>query len=94
MIGTGAMCDPYMPCEAKLRLTRRCLEIIDSFGFGAALQTKSDLILRDLDLLKSINKKSKAVAQLTLTAFDEDLCKKIEPNVCTTKKRYEALKNF
>ncbi len=91
MIGTGAMSDPYMHCEEKLRLTRRCLEIIDSYEFGLAIQTKSDRILRDLDLLQSINKNSKCVVQMTLTTFDENLCKIIEPCVCTTKKRFETL---
>lgn len=92
MIGTGAMCDPYMPCEEKLGLTRKCLEIIDRNGFGFSVITKSDRVLRDLDLFKSINKKSKCVVQMTLTTYDEALCRIIEPNVCTTKKRYETLK--
>jgi len=92
MIGTGAMCDPYMHCEEELQLTRKCLEIIDRYGFGVCVQTKSDRILRDLDLLKSINKNSKAVVQMTLTTYDEELCKILEPDVCTTKKRYETLK--
>ncbi len=92
MIGTGSMCDPYMHCEAKLGLMRRCLEIIDKYEFGVALQTKSDLVLRDLDILKRINEHSKAVVQLTLTTYDEDLCRIVEPNVCTTKRRYEVLK--
>ncbi len=91
MIGTGAMCDPYMHCEEELQLTRRCLEIIDRYEFGLAIQTKSDRILRDLDLLKSINDKAKCVVQMTLTTFDEELCRILEPNVCTTKRRYEAL---
>ena len=91
MIGTGAMCDPYMHCEEELKVTRRCLELIDKYGFGLAIQTKSDRILRDLDLLKSINEKSKCVVQVTLTTYDEDLCKIIEPNVCTTKRRFEVL---
>lgn len=91
MIGTGAMCDPYMHCEESVRLTRKCLEIIDEYKFGLAIQTKSDLILRDLDLLKSINKKSKCVVQMTMTTYDESLCKIIEPNVCTTKRRFEVL---
>ena len=91
MIGTGAMCDPYLHCEKDLKLTRRCLEIIDQYEYGVAIQTKSDLILRDLDLLKSINKKAKCVVQMTMTTFDEDLCKMIEPNVCTTKRRFEVL---
>lgn len=91
MIGTGAMCDPYMPCEKELKLTRKCLELIEEYGFGLAIQTKSDLILRDLDLLKSIQRKAKCVVQMTLTTYDEDLCQIVEPNVCTTKRRYEVL---
>lgn len=92
MIGTGAMCDPYMHCEEKLGLTRKCLEIIDRHGFGLAIQTKSDRALRDLDLFQSIHKKAKCVVQMTLTTHDEALCKILEPNVCTTRARFEALK--
>lgn len=91
MIGTGAMCDPYMHCEEKLRLTRRCLELIDEYGFGLAIQTKSNRILRDLDLLQSINEKSKCVVQMTLTTYDENVCRILEPNVSTTKERFETL---
>lgn len=94
MIGTGGMCDPYMPCENELKLTRRCLEIIEKYGFGVSILTKSDGILRDLEILKSINKKSKCVAQFTLTTYDDNLCRIIEPNVCVTSKRFEALKIF
>ena len=92
MIGTGAMCDPYMHCEEDLGLTRKCLELIDRYGFGLAIQTKSNRILRDMDLLKSINKKAKCVVQMTLTTYDEELCKILEPNVCTTRERFEVLK--
>lgn len=92
MIGTGAMCDPYMHCEEKLRLTRQCLEIIDRHGFGVCIQTKSNRILRDLDLLRSINAKAKCVVEMTLTTYDEALCGILEPNVCTTRVRYETLK--
>lgn len=91
MIGTGAMCDPYLHLEKELKLTRRCLELIDEYGFGVAIQTKSDMILRDMDLLTSINRRTKAVVQMTLTTADEDLCRIVEPNVCTTKRRVEAL---
>lgn len=91
MIGTGAMCDPYMHCEEELELTRKCLEIIDKHGFGVTIQTKSDRILRDLDLLKSINEQSKCVVQMTLTTYDESLCRILEPNVSTTRERFEAL---
>lgn len=92
MIGTGSMSDPYMHCEQKLRLTRRCIELIAQYGFGLAIQTKSDRILRDLDLLRRINEDSKCVVQMTLTTYDEDLCRIVEPNVCTTKRRVEVLK--
>ena len=94
MIGTGAMCDPYMHCEEELKLTRRCLQIIDRYGFGLAIQTKSSRILRDLDLLQSIHRKAKCVVQMTLTTFDETLCRIVEPDVCTTRERYETLKVF
>lgn len=92
MIGTGGMSDPYIPIEKELGLTRRCLELIDEYGYGIAIQTKSDLILRDLDLLKSINRKTKCVVQITMTTYDEELCHILEPNVCTTKRRFEVLK--
>lgn len=91
MIGTGAMSDPYLQIEENLGLTRKCLEIIDYYGFGLSILTKSDRILRDLDLLKSIHKKSKCVVQMTMTTYDEELCKIIEPHVCTTKRRAEVL---
>ncbi len=91
MIGTGAMCDPYMHCEEDLQLTRKCLELIEMYGFGVAIQTKSDRILRDMDLLKSIHEKAKCVVQMTLTTYDEALCKILEPNVCTTKERVKVL---
>ena len=91
MIGTGAMSDPYMHCEEELRLTRRCLEIIYKYGFGAAIQTKSDRILQDIDLLDEINRSAKCVVQITLTTYDDDLCRILEPNVCNTKRRIEVL---
>lgn len=92
MIGTGAMTDPYIHLEEKLGNTRKCIELIYSYGFGLAIHTKSARILRDLDLLKKINENTKCVVQMTLTTYDEDLCKIIEPNVSTTKERFEVLK--
>ncbi len=94
MIGTGAMSDPYMHCEEELRLTRKCLEIILRHGFGAAIQTKSDRILRDIDLLDEINRSAKCVVQMTLTTWDDELCGKLEPNVCNTKRRIEVLEEM
>ena len=94
MIGTGSMSDPYIPLETELCMTRRALELIDRYGFGVTLITKSDRLLRDIDLLKSINDKTKAVVQVTLTTYDDELCKLIEPNVCPTSARFEMLKKL
>ena len=94
MIGTGSMSDPYMPCEQALGLTRACLEIICRHGFGAAIQTKSDRILRDIDLLAEINARAKCVVQMTLTTYDSRLCGIIEPNVCDTARRIYVLERM
>ena len=92
MIGMGSMTDPYIPLETEIQNTRKSLELIYKYGFGATLITKSALVLRDLDVLKEINNKTKCVIQMTLTTFDEKLCKIVEPNVSSTKERFEALK--
>ena len=94
MIGTGAMCDPYIPLEDELQMTRQCLALIEQYGFGLAILTKSAGILRDLDLLKAINKKAKCVVQMTLTTYDESLCKKLEPNASTTLERFHVLETM
>ena len=94
MIGTGSMSDPYMHCEEELRLTRKCLEIIYKYGFGAAIQTKSDRILQDIDLLDDINRSAKCVVQITLTTYDKELCSILEPNVCNTQRRIEVLEKM
>lgn len=91
MIGTGAMSDPYMPIEEKLGNMRKCLEVIERYGFGVTMITKSTKVLRDLYLLKKINEKSKCIVQMTLTTYDEDLCRIVEPNVETTYERFRAL---
>jgi DNA repair photolyase len=94
MIGTGAMSDPYIPIVENLKNIKICLEIIEKYGFGLAIQTKSNLILNDLDLLIKINNNAKCIVETTLTTFGEQLCKKIEPNVSTTKERFEMLKTM
>lgn len=91
MIATGSMTDPYVPIEAELKITRKCLNIIDRFDFGVVIQTKSNLIMRDIDILESIHKKTKCVVAVTLTTYDEELCRKLEPNVCTTRERVQVL---
>lgn len=94
VISTGSMSDPYQPCEAELQLTRRCLELIERYAFGASVITKSDLVLRDLELFDRINQSAKSVLQMTLTVADDGLSRVLEPNVCTTSRRYEVLKEF
>ena len=91
MIMAGALTDPYVPIEEELQITRRCLNQIERFDFGLAIQTKSNLIMRDIDILDKINRKTKCVVGITMTTYDEELCKKLEPNVCTTKERFSVL---
>ena len=94
MIGTGSMSDPYTPSEKNIEHTKKALELIEKYGFGIAIQTKSNLILRDIDILDRINKKAKAVVQVTLTTYDDELCKKIEENVCPTSERLKILEEM
>lgn len=94
MIGTGSMTDPYIPLETEIGNVRKALSLIYEYGFGFTVITKSARILRDLDLLQKINERAKCVVQMTLTTYDEALCKKIEPNVSTTRERFEVLKQL
>jgi DNA repair photolyase len=94
MVVTGAMCDPYIPLEEELRVTRQCLELIEKYGFGLSILTKSARILRDLDLLQAINAKAKCVVEMTLTTYDEDLCRVLEPQVSTTFERFKVLETM
>ena len=94
MIGTGSMTDPYIPLEMELEYVRKALCLIYEYGFGFTVITKSNRILRDLDLLQKINERAKCVVQITLTTADEELCKKLEPNVSTTAERFEVLKRL
>ena len=94
MIGTGSMTDPYIPLEMEIGNVRKALTLIEAYGFGFTVITKSDRILRDIDLLQKINEKTKCVVQMTLTTYDEELCKKLEPNVSTTRERFAVLKTL
>lgn len=94
MLATGSMSDPYIPLENELKHVQKALELAYKYGFGFTLITKSNRVLRDLDLLTAINNKTKCVVQMTLTTCDENLCKKIEPNVSTTKERVAVLKKL
>lgn len=92
MIGTGSMTDPYMPLEEQIKMTRRAIETVYCYGFGFTVITKSSLILRDLELLQAINSKAKCVVQMTLTTYNDSLCKILEPNVAVTSERFAVLK--
>ncbi len=94
LIGIGAMSDTYNPKEKQYEQTRGALKIISKYNFGVAIDTKSDLVLRDLDLLKEINKKNNVIIKFTITTPHDDLSKIIEPNVCPSSKRLEAIKKL
>ncbi len=94
MIHFGAMSDPYIQLEKELQYTKKALELIYKYDFGVSIQTKSDLILRDLDIIKKINDKTKCVVEMSLTTYDDGLCRKLERNVCLTSRRFEVLKNI
>lgn len=91
MIGTGSMSDPYIPLEQQLCHMRCCLELIQRYGFGVAFQTKSPDFLRDIDLMEQINHVTKCVVQMTITTYDDALCRILEPCVAPTSARLAAL---
>ena len=91
IIGTGSMNDPYMPLEERIELTRRALATIADFGFGVHVITKSDLVLRDLDILKRIGRTHRAIVSLTVTTIDDELAKRIEPGAPTSSARFRSL---
>ena len=94
VVGTGSMSDPYNPLEERLKLTRNSLELINAFGFGASLITKSNLIARDLDVLEDIKQHSPLIVNFSIIAADDDLCKSLEPKAPPTSKRFEAMQTL
>lgn len=94
MIGTGSMTDPYIPLEMETGNVRKALSLIAQYGFGVTVITKSSRVLRDIGLLQQINETAKCVVQMTLTTYDDGLCRKIEPNVSPTSERFETLKRL
>lgn len=94
VIGTGAMSDPYNPREQEYLLTRGALKLLDKYRFGISICTKSDLVTRDIDILKEIQMHSPVLVKITITAWDDDLCRKIEPNAPVPSKRFAALKEL
>lgn len=88
------MSDPYNPFEKNHKLTRKALELINAYGFGISIATKSDLIVRDIDILKKITHHSPVIIKLTITVAEDRLCKLIEPNVAVSSKRFNAIKKL
>ena len=94
VVGIGAMSDTYNPLEVKYEQTRGALKLISKYGFGVSIDTKSDLILRDLDLLEEINSKSNVIVKFTITTPSDELSKIIEPNVCVSSRRFQAIREL
>lgn len=94
VVGIGSMSDTYNPLEKEYEQTRGALKLISKYGFGVSIDTKSDLILRDIDLLKEINSKNNVIIKFTITTPNDELSKKLEPNVCVSSKRFQAIKEL
>jgi len=94
VVASGAMSDPYNPLEQELKLTRNSLELINAYNFGASLCTKSALVARDVDILKDISKHSPVLVNISITTADDELCRKIEPNVSVASERFEAIRKL
>ncbi len=94
VIGMGSMSDPYNPQEKKYEITRDVLKLIQKYNYGVSIDTKSDLVLRDIDCLKEISKKNNVIVKFTITTASDELSKKIEPHVCPSSKRFAAIKKL
>ena len=94
VIGIGAMSDTYNPFEKKYEITRKALKLISDYHFGVSIETKSNLIVRDIDLFQKIKKTSDVILKLTITTADDALCQKIEPCVCVSSERWKAMKEL
>lgn len=94
VIGMGSMSDPYNPQEKKYEITRDALKLIQKYNYGVSIDTKSDLVLRDIDCLKEISKKNNVIVKFTITTASDELSKKIEPHVCPSSKRFAAIKKL
>ncbi|MEG2832631.1 MAG: radical SAM protein [Ruthenibacterium sp.] len=91
VVATGAMSDPYNPFEQEMQYTRHALELLCTYGFGVAIDTKSPLITRDIDVLQEIQKMSPVLCKLTITTADDALAAKIEPHVAPSSARFSAM---
>ena len=94
VVATGSMSDPYNPFEEELQLTRHALTLLEAYGFGVAVATKSDLIVRDIDVLASINRTMPAICKITLTTCDDALAAKVEPRAPSPSRRLAAMERL
>lgn len=94
VIGIGAMSDTYNPFEEQYEITRQALKLISYYDFGVSIETKSNLIVRDIDIFKEINRKADLILKFTITSADDNLSRKIEPNVCVSSERLKAMKQL
>lgn len=94
IIGIGAMSDTYNPLEKNLEITRGALKLIDRYGFGVGIDTKSTLILRDIDLLQKISSQYPSIVKFTITSADDELGKIIEPYAPASSERFKALEEL
>lgn len=88
VIGLGTVTDPYQPGERTHEITRRCLELLLRHDYPVCIQTKSSLVLRDMDLLKRF---SHIEVGVTLTALDESMRQKLEPGASSVQERLQTL---
>ncbi len=94
VVGIGSMSDTYNPYELEYEQTRGALKLLSKYNFGVSIDTKSDLIIRDIDLLKEINSKNNVIIKFTITTPNDELSKIIEPSVCPSSKRFAAIKTL
>lgn len=94
VVGIGAMSDTYNPLEKKYEITRGALKLIKKYGYGVSIDTKSDLVLRDIDILKEINETNNVIVKITITTPHDDLAKKIEPFAPVSSLRFKAIKEL
>ena len=94
VVGMGAMSDPYNPFEKDKRLTRGALELLLRHGYGVSIATKSDLIVRDADLLSEIARFHPALAKITVTAAADKLARLVEPHAPPSSVRFHAIEQL
>ena len=94
IVNLGSVCDPYQPAEKKFKITQQVLEIFAKHKNPLFVGTKSNLILRDIDLLSEMAKRTTLIVYITITTLDETIRRKIEPRAASTEERLDAVKQL